>query len=369
MKSGYLPELDYLRGIAILLVISIHVSANFIYMSTADFLSLFYMSIDTYSSVAVPLFIAISGFILFYLYHGGLNIKTFYRKRFFSVVPPYLFFTVFYLGFEYAVRFHKGLSLEINANELFLTLVTGGNTHLWFVFLIIQFYIIFPWLLSVFKRLSLRDSRYPLAFALTFQLVWSGFLSSYLRFGSEGFAWSKLFLFLNYLVYFVMGMYIASNHRQITDGIVKSYSYLKITPLLLLLTVAGIFSTAEARFGDLQVSVFRTFGALFPILQPVYFLLIILSLVPFVIVLGKNKAWFQPGLQKIGAYSFGIYLIHIFFLQIVIFLLGKIDIDWNWPLFYPVVFILTLVLSYSSVHGISQYPAGRFIIGNTRKNT
>ena len=66
----YFSEIVYLRAFAILAVISIHVSYYFTEMISINFLTLLYMSIDTFSHFAIPLFVCISGFVLYNKYQG-----------------------------------------------------------------------------------------------------------------------------------------------------------------------------------------------------------------------------------------------------------------------------------------------------------
>jgi len=79
-KVRYFDEINILRALAILAVISIHVSANFTKMDTINGLAALYMSIDVLSHFAVPLFIAISGFVLYNKYFDDIDIKRFYKK-------------------------------------------------------------------------------------------------------------------------------------------------------------------------------------------------------------------------------------------------------------------------------------------------
>ena len=60
-STEYFPEIVYLRALAILAVISIHVSTVFYEMDSTGFLAFLYMSLYIFSDFAVPLFICISG--------------------------------------------------------------------------------------------------------------------------------------------------------------------------------------------------------------------------------------------------------------------------------------------------------------------
>ena len=61
-KTHYYSEMNYLRGFAILSVISIHISDYFTEMTNINLLTVLYMAIDAFSQAAVPAFVFISGF-------------------------------------------------------------------------------------------------------------------------------------------------------------------------------------------------------------------------------------------------------------------------------------------------------------------
>jgi len=61
----YFEEIVYLRAIAILAVISIHISAIFTSMDQITLLTFLYISADVLSHLGVPLFVCISGFVLY----------------------------------------------------------------------------------------------------------------------------------------------------------------------------------------------------------------------------------------------------------------------------------------------------------------
>ena len=72
-------------------------------------------------------------------------------------------------------------------------------------------------------------------------------------------------------------------------------------------------------------------------------------------------------LSKLGNYSFGIYLIHIFFNQYAIKILKNYTIDATHWIFYPFVFGTTVILSYLAVRLMSYLPYSYYIIGQRSK--
>jgi peptidoglycan/LPS O-acetylase OafA/YrhL len=135
MQTVYFKEIVYLRAIAILAVISIHVSAIFQTMDNTNFITFLYMSIDVFSHFGVPLFICISGFVLYNKYHEQISILEFYKKRFKSVVPQYTFFSIFAFSIIYASYIMKGEVWDIDALKILYMYLTGGIAiPFWFFF-------------------------------------------------------------------------------------------------------------------------------------------------------------------------------------------------------------------------------------------
>jgi peptidoglycan/LPS O-acetylase OafA/YrhL len=96
MRNNKIPEIDFLRAISALAVITIHVTAKFTEIPTFNNLQLSIAFIDNFVGFAVPSFIFISGMVLFQNYSTlQTNILTFYKKRFAKIIPIYLLFSVF----------------------------------------------------------------------------------------------------------------------------------------------------------------------------------------------------------------------------------------------------------------------------------
>ena len=152
-KTHYYPEINYLRGFAILSAISVHVSGNFTEMSKINLLTILYMAIDALSCVAVPAFIIISGFVLYNSYNVNFQIGHFYRKRFKYILPPYFIFSILYSIYDSKIHhlmiIHKPLNLDLS--DFVIKLLTGGAYyHLWFFALIIPLYLLYPLIVKIY---------------------------------------------------------------------------------------------------------------------------------------------------------------------------------------------------------------------------
>lgn len=100
MKRAHINELNITRALAILAVLLIHSTSTPVTALSSDSkLYPFYVFFNISPKFAVPVFIFLSGFVLFYNYiQKDLTkelIKNFYKKRVTQILIPYLFF--FYL--------------------------------------------------------------------------------------------------------------------------------------------------------------------------------------------------------------------------------------------------------------------------------
>jgi peptidoglycan/LPS O-acetylase OafA/YrhL len=79
-KCHYFPELDCLRGFAILAVITTHANAYFAQMGTISNLTILYMVLMVLADYGAPLFFLVSGFALYNKYRIKFNLKEFSLK-------------------------------------------------------------------------------------------------------------------------------------------------------------------------------------------------------------------------------------------------------------------------------------------------
>lgn len=372
-KIRYFDEINVLRAFAILAVISIHVSANFTQMSIINFLASLYMAVDVFSHFAVPLFICISGFVLYNKYSGEISLKKFYEKRLMSVLPQYFVFSTFYLGMVYIGSIVLAKSVNLDIPHIIYRYATGGcYYHLWFFVLIIQIYLLYPAIVWAYNYCDLRGRAFELLFAVfLIEVVYTlcplpdvyilGFATPILGVATK---------FLGYIFYFILGMVVRSRYDEL---LLKSMSntalYCTSVPLLCC-TIVGIFGFAQEYF-DFDITMIHPIAGQYwhwlgATITPLYYVAIFAFclMVSLHLVYHKSRAYMM--LEKIGHYSFGIYLVHAFILYMIILVFSHFGFDWNNWLFYPLTFILTLILSYFSVEVIQKLPYHEYIIGSTR---
>ena len=349
-------EINILRGFGVLAVIAIHTSAYFTEIKGYNTLVLVNLWTDIFSQFAVPLFILISGFVLARNYRHNFSFKTFYKKRLRSIIPQYLIFSVLYTVFDQRVVTHSN-TLSTNLSLILNHIVHfNASYHLWFFSIIIQLYILYPIIIKIYDVCQRIDRvEFLMAFLWILQTAWMvGIHATALPFLKIN--------FISFLFYFALGIYACDHFDPLKKGLNR------LSPLYLLaslaLTLGSSFFiiiglTTGYRYNAIPPYFFMGAELVYPVLRVATFLF----LLSLAMSLGKRR-FLSKVVNKLGDYSFGIYLIHIFFNHYAIRVLMNHHIDYNHWVFYPSVFVVTVVLSYLAVRLISYLPYSYYLIGS-----
>ncbi len=343
-----IKEIDFLKGLAILAVLLVHTSWNFIRSDELNGVIISNAFINTFSRFAVPLFIFVSSLVLSYKYFHNLDKKSFYSKRIKSIILPYIIFSLFYMLCEIAY-----LSRIPNAEEVIINWIIGGYGYLWFLVLIMQLYILFPFIVNIYKRYSAKPE-YLLLTAFAVELLWS-----IIDLGMP-----KEFLFPSGIFYFMLGIYAYDNTISFNLKSAKSYAIIS----------SIIFITVFVSYR--QITDIINYGGFenIPVKHPTISIIFNIILYALIIILLYNIAInFKDKRHLItiivcsfGVYSFGLFLVHFFYQQLITQLLVKIGITFDNAFFYIILFTSMLVLSYATCYIISRFAFGKYVIGFKR---
>jgi peptidoglycan/LPS O-acetylase OafA/YrhL len=369
----YFDEINILRAFAILAVISIHISAKFTNMSIFNFLTTVYEAVDVFSHFAVPLFICISGFVLYNKYSDKIILKKFYEKRLMSVLPQYIIFSAFYLGITYIDSIFLAKSVNLDIPHVVYLFITGrGYYHLWFFILIIQFYLLYPAILRMYRYCDSRGRSFELLFVVFLMGV---FYKAYSIpdisiFGTPTAILEVVTMFIGYLFYFLLGIIVRSRYEELLLKPVSNTSLYCMSAPLLCGTIFGIFDFAQKYLhfdiSQIQPLAGQYWNWLTATITPLYYVIIFALCLNISLKIVSNEGATFRLLEKIGHYSFGIYLVHAFILYVIVMVFSRFGFDWNNWLFYPLTFCLTLILSILSVVFIQKFPYSKYIVGSTR---
>ncbi|MGC7871920.1 acyltransferase [Desulfosporosinus sp. SYSU MS00001] len=355
-KTKKIAEINVLRGFSILAVLAIHTTGYFTKVQPYKTLALLGIWTDVFSQFAVPLFIAISGFVLAKNYRRNFAVSKFYVKRARSILPQYVIFSVLYTAFNHWQEMQNS-SLPADLKRIAESIWhSDASYHLWFFAIIIELYIAYPLIIKGYDFCKARSkSEYFLAGTLVIQVLWMvGTHTAYANvIKVNGIA---------YLFYFAIGIYSFDHFAQLRT-FPKSLTPIWGTMSLILTFGASFFIVIGLTTGHTydEIPPYFTTGSelVYPVLRLVTFLF--LWNLAGSLALGKNL-WAKV-MTKLGDYSFGIYLIHLFFNQTTIKILNSHQIGPNQWIFYPIVFTVTLILSYAGVRIISYLPFSYYLIG------
>lgn len=178
-----------IRGLSILSVILIHITATKIVGTDTD--SLINLILNQISRFAVPIFLMSSGYGLQTNYNDlkKSDLGEFYKKRL-KIIPGYLFWSCVY----YII----GNIGRLNIGNFIYGILTGTTYgHLYFMIVLIIGYLLFPF---VHKFAStIKGTLIFLGITLIGQLIYL-----------SGITWGEPYVW-NWLFYFILGIFLSSN--------------------------------------------------------------------------------------------------------------------------------------------------------------
>lgn len=251
--------------------------------------------------------------------------------------------------------------------------LTGGCFyHLWFFVLIIQLYLLYPALLRLYNYCDARGRLLELLFTVfLIGVLYNVYpIPDMFILGASTQVLGVATKFIGYVFYLVLGMTIRRRYDELLlKSVPKTSLYYASTPLLCC-TIIGIFDYARRYFNLDITQILPVMGGywrwLTVTITPFYYMVIFALCFYISLNIVSNRLAALKLLEKVGAYSFGIYLVHAFILYVLVLAFRQFGFDWNNWLFYPPVCIITLTLSYLSVEILQKLPYSEYLIGSTR---
>jgi membrane-bound acyltransferase YfiQ involved in biofilm formation len=173
-------------------------------------------------------------------------------------------------------------------------------------------------------------------------------------------------VFFSYIFYFIIGIHVCQNYEDVLNKIFNAKKWIIPTIIVFTGIISALWVNGIAKYGSYD-NIPQSYSIYYALLNSIYypfifFMFLIISLNCF-----KNKNKYFDCSKKIsllGRYSFGIYLIHPFYMiMITTLIFPHFSVDFNQLIFYPTLFILTLLLSSVSVYLISYLPYSEILIG------
>lgn len=339
----WIDELVYVRGLAILAVVIIHVTMYAVILQVQSPMYFFGYFLDDFAHFAVPVFIIVSGVSLAFAYRTGLPLLSFYAKRVISVIPTFLFFTLVY-GWLF--------SSEVSWLRRFV--FGEGTIHLYFIPLLIKLYILFPIFLWIAKKITrLEIALIPLMaaqiiFSLRLQLinyVQPHFLTLYPTWNTVANDPFWLYVAL-FGIGVVAGTHIERLYASLQDT-TNIKAYVLFAPLIPLFATIDYFLHI---FNPLLISIVKDFYNIFACI-------VLFKLASLMI---HKAGRLSRIIKEIGEHSFAIYLLHMIFINYLVDALQYGFVKTTNVVFYIALFVFSIYGSYTISYIVNLAPLPGF---------
>lgn len=328
--------LDWLRLLATLCVVIIHVSAGYV-SSMQPNLELLWFSANFFESLsrwAVPVFVMISG-VLLLSDDRELSGTDFFIKRTTKVLIPFLGWSIIF----YAYGVFKGYFTSSIMNFMNQLLINGIATHFWFFYMIIGIYLTTPLIKVLVNNAKKNQIEY-------FLVLWyiSSVLLKLISFIYSVKPTIELNFVTGYIGYFILGYYL--NEYDFKN------KFRIISYLCLIIGVVGTFIltyyyTLENN-GTLNSFWYEYFS-------PTTVMTSIGIFVLFKYKLGRHPL--SGLLMQINKASLGIYILHLWLMQNYLWkLFPVVQNKFSLILVVPINILLTLGISFIATNLLQRIP-------------
>ena len=304
-----IKELYYIRAIAAMGILILHATAGFVtyseFGSRAMYLAIFLNQFFRFGS---PIFMMVSGLVLFYNYRSidEFDTKKFYKKKVKFILVPYIIWSTIYFLYPH---FAHNLPMTVEKLKSFGRVILLGEaySHLYFIFLIFQFYIVLPLLIKYLAKPMEENPLKVFIFFFIFQgiiLVYSYYFKNPNAIGIirlfNRYHWKSLF---SWSFYFITGGLIGIHYEKIVDFIEKNIGKIFVGYIVSMALYIGHVYYIILSNGNRDL--YSKFGSIRP-----HTMIYAIFTMPVLIWLTRKMVGKYDVLKNFGTYSFGIYFSH-----------------------------------------------------------
>jgi peptidoglycan/LPS O-acetylase OafA/YrhL len=299
LSKPKLLELDLVRAVAIVAVLLIHGTATpRVELPLGSRSHTLYFGINNLSYFPVQAFVLLSGLVLFYSYFDNWSVRRipgFYRKRLQFILIPYLVWSCFYYLYDQWLNPAVNVHFSLQEFARLLPWAEAGY-HLYFMALIMQFYALFPLLVTLVK-LCRPLARYLWLFGIAVQAavsIYSQYANAPIPHGDR--------LFITYFALFCIGGSLGMYYERFVGWLNRNVYW--VTAAAATVGFAFLLLSLQAQYGtQFKWWEFELLFTLYPVLVTISFVWI-----------GRhwlsNAPRWAGALSSLGAASFGVYFIH-----------------------------------------------------------
>ena len=336
MSKQRIVYLDVLRVLACCMIVLMHSPHP-----DAGIPGYFLTPIGFLTGTGIGLFFMVSGALL-------LPVQTdtsyFLKRRLGKIIFPLLFWTLFYLAVSWILGERD--TIKILHSIASIPFSAQGHGVLWFMYTLTGLYLLAPIISPMLQKSNRKEIRfYLILWAVTLCYPWLAKVVDVNR-GTTGI----LYYFTGYAGYFVLGYYMHTYCPKIRGWLI---------PLLFILPYIAL---ALYYYYGKQ-------GDFYDLFWYESIMLVMMCVGIFYVIRYLSERYLNIGgvITVLSNCSFGVYLMHIFIMQRVIwhsdFIVCHIGGLGQWF----ITWVLTLVLSFALTWAISYLPFAEYIIGYKHK--
>jgi peptidoglycan/LPS O-acetylase OafA/YrhL len=350
-QNKRLKEVDILKAEAFIFVVAQHTIGGY---SNSKKLNLFDYSILKFLYVlakpAVPIFLFISGILLFRAYEEKLNAVDFYKKKIKYIIIPYVIWSAINMYFMKNTDRFKDFIIQVIAGN--------GAYHLWYMGMIIRLYLIFPFIFFLAKKIHKSHIIARISIFIGIVVIYynvnkyNNVISDYLGkiiFGKPTEVDQRIIniSFVFWYLYFALGVYVGLNYEFIKEKLLK-YKSMILLSFTVLLSYAYLNETNNFEFIRACSIAYNCFSIL-------TFYVISVMLV--------KKIKFYRLMSFIGRYSFSAYMLHVIvFGYVAQYLIGIFHVK-DYLLLGVLACIIVSIISPILIKILSFIPLSNYITG------
>lgn len=366
MRKRQVDEIFITRAIAILGVLMVHATSFPVseYDTSSSVYGLYNFA-NTFFRFGTPTFIFLSSFVLFYSYfHRPFTkelIVGFYKKRGLYILLPYIVFSIIY--YLSLLPVYSALMTEREMIvDFFKKLATGDvASHLYFVFISIQFYFLFPFLLVFFKKYP-KLVKHTIWMGLALQWIFVLLNNQYLHLSNKG------SISFSYVSYYFLGIYVGVYFYKV-EAFLKSTRLGALTIVVwtawlgVSLGHVYLWDWTRTTGGAVQALTYELMWNAHTLLSA-----IVVTQASFFIY-QRLSMKLVNGLIHLGVVSFGVYLIHLLILNLYQRIIPTFGISFLYHAKSAGGFVISLGVSWAIVTLVTKYISNSWVLfGSTPKS-
>jgi peptidoglycan/LPS O-acetylase OafA/YrhL len=361
-----LDHIDAMRPVKQAAVISTHALIFFAPLATSSAV----VGLIMLTRFSRDAFLFVSACMLTYSYKDSQTIALghYSKRRFLSVGVPYLTWTVIYFFYTSLTNvkgipfysFHSAAILSVAGLHYFVHILLTGYYHLYYLIVIMEFYVLFPLLMTFVRRFA-KWHTHIMVFALLWQIGFGVLVSPHL-FGFKVSGVIQTRLITSYAIYIIGGMIVALHLDPIHEWIVAKARW------IVAITIASAF-VAEVlsyltRHGSIPAYLKTGTNIFSPAILPFNIgAILCVYLLGVYLVAPRRHQRTRAMVQSGSDNSYGVYLSQM--LWIPFLLRVRNDLGWHipWPVAAPLALILVYFMGYFFTAIMARTPVARAVTG------